>query len=451
MATFVEITPDAFNEGFQDAALGIKNSRDGVGRSPGQVHVRRPVRGIQIKDETYATIQVRRANGQNLPLFDGAGMLGGTIDSPNNPGQSYQNSNFLIQSLVEQRAEKQQVVLTFGEPYIFFFGEQPRMIQVSGILLNTEDFNWRAEWWENYDLYLRGTACVRQRARVYLSWDDIIVEGYVTNASAQEDSQNRNLVQFQFQMFLTNYDNVSAIGNPMGHLKHKEMALDPASIDVLGTPGIAISKTSIVRQMNLDQLNQGRGAGSLLDSLRSGDIFGALSAGTERLVEIQGQVIDILSQASRFVSGRNIRVPIGFQGSAAFDDFDVSLASRLPSSLTRANRNVVIQGAFGRRAAAQNYGPLYLNEDEFVARVAPSLLNAADTVDLFAAQLAEDIDMGAKVRDVFLAYGVEVEAPDEARLLAIRGIFGIVSVGLGSALGGLTESNGTARFAANLL
>ena len=154
MATFIMIEPDAFNEGFKQLSTGTRPGRAGFvnANTRGRFdHVRRPVRGIQIKENTYATLQVRTADGRNLPLFDAAGTVldGNDAASFLDRGFTTHNSNFLIQSIQESRAEKQQVVLTFGEPYIFFFGEQPRVLTISGVLLNTEDFNWRAEWWEN--------------------------------------------------------------------------------------------------------------------------------------------------------------------------------------------------------------------------------------------------------------------------------------------------------------
>lgn len=93
MATFVQIEPDAFNESFNNLA---DDRRSGDYLDPSSEmrvgnyrHVRRPVRGIQIKDDTYATIQVRQANGVALPLFDAAGRSA--------TGRGTHNSNFLLQ------------------------------------------------------------------------------------------------------------------------------------------------------------------------------------------------------------------------------------------------------------------------------------------------------------------------------------------------------------------
>lgn len=457
MATFVQIEPDAFNKVFASVTQGQRqqNTLDNPSNDKqiGLYHnVRRPVRGIQIKNDTFATLQVRQANGIAIPLFDAA--------SPTNTGRSLKNSNFLMQSLTEQRVEKQQIVMTFGAPYIFFFGEQPRMITVTGILLDTEDFNWRAEWWENYDLYFRGTPNVRNRTRVYLSWNDIVVEGYVTQANAVEDASNRNLVQFQFQMFLTNYQNISRIGDPNAHWQGKEIALDPSTIDIPGQGGI--SSTQLVRQVNLQNqsLSSGQGSNSLLDFLRDNPITNA----TAKVVELQGQAIDFLQLAGQFVSGRNIRVPVGFEGAAAFDqEVQISLASIPGASsiingtadgrvitINTGNLNLIPQfrAVLGAAFGPARVGlPLSANEDEFIARVQNDETGAEKFNNLFDDQLASTQDAVNKVNEVFAKFGIKTDPPSDVVNLFTRIGFGIVSIGAGAAL----ANSNTLRSALNFI
>jgi hypothetical protein len=440
VATFVQIEPDAFNKPFNNLVEDRKSGDflDPVSetRVGNYHHVRRPVRGIQVKDDTYGTLQVRRADGVALPLFDAA--------SRSANGRGTHNSNFLIQQVTEQRAEKMQVILTFGAPYFYFFGEQPRVISVSGVLLNTEDFNWRGEWWENYETYLRGSQCVRNKTRVYLSWDDIVVEGYISSANAVEGADNRNLVQFQFQMYLTNYQNISRIGDPDAHWIGKELNLDPSTVDLPGSGGT--SKTVLVRQANQQafELAQGRDKNSLFESLRSGQVDQLAG----QFVEIQGQVVSFLALAGTFISGRNIRVPRGFEGAAAFDqEVQVALAS--------IGADQIINGSSGERTvrlrATGNTGlvtdfvaslgarflpaktglPIYLNHDEFVARQVGDATGAEKFNNLHGSQLAEDTAAGELVRDVFEDYGIEVDPPDELTRLFRKGMFGIVSVAAG--------------------
>jgi len=201
MAVFIELTVADLDRVFQNV---LGKSKAGSRRSgAGEPNVRRPMRGMEIKEDTYATIRVIRADGTELKLFD----------SSSEGGTSSRYSNFIIQSVQDARMEKQQIVETFGEPYIYFFGEAPRFIDVNAVLLNSFDFNWRAEWWQNYNDYLRGTRLVEMGARCYLFYDDIIVEGFMVSCQAQEDAQNPLSVQMGFRMFVSNYANISFIGD----------------------------------------------------------------------------------------------------------------------------------------------------------------------------------------------------------------------------------------------
>lgn len=176
--------------------------------STGRRIVRRPTRGLEIKDDRPAVIKVIQANNQEIPLVD-AGAPSGT--GRNTTGYA----NFLLQNVTEARMEKHQIVETFGESYIFFFGESPRFIDVQMVVINSHDFNWKAEWWENYDKYFRGTKLVEMGARMYLFYDDNIVEGYMLNSQAVETSDQPFMVQMSFRMFVTSHRNISFVGDPL--------------------------------------------------------------------------------------------------------------------------------------------------------------------------------------------------------------------------------------------
>lgn len=195
MAVFISVTTDPFEEA-------------NVRERPPLMNVRRPLRGITIKEDTPAVLRAITATGVDIPLFDSSSP---TVEG--GIGRSAYYSNFIVQGVQEQRVEKQQIVETFGEDYIYFFGERPRFLTVSGILMNTKDFNWKSEFWENYERYLRGTKLVEQNARLYFYFDDIVVEGYIVQAAATSDSSNPYHLPFQFTMFVCNYAILSTVGS----------------------------------------------------------------------------------------------------------------------------------------------------------------------------------------------------------------------------------------------
>lgn len=199
MAVFISISTSAFGAG-----------AEGLARRQDARHVRRPTRGIQIKQDTYATIRVVSAAGEDLFMIDSGGdsEIEGT-----SVGKSNRYSNFLLQQVQEQRVEKQQIIETFGDDYVFFFGERPRMVSFSGTLLNTKDFNWKYEWWENYDKLFRGTRLVEENARLYIYYDDVVLSGYLMQSQTQDDANNPYAVQFGFQLFVTDSVNLGSVGS----------------------------------------------------------------------------------------------------------------------------------------------------------------------------------------------------------------------------------------------
>lgn len=195
MAVFISVTTDAFTD-------------TATRQRPPLENVRRPLRGITIKEDTYAVLRARTSTGQDIPFLDS-----GSPSVEDGIGRSVFYANFLVQQIQEQRVEKQQIVETFGEDYIYFFGERPRFLNVSGVLLNTKDFDWKNEFWENYETNLRGTRLVEQNARLYFYFDDVVVEGYIVSAGSAQETSNPYHLPFQFQMFVCNYAILSNVGS----------------------------------------------------------------------------------------------------------------------------------------------------------------------------------------------------------------------------------------------
>jgi len=207
--------------------------------------VSRPTRGITAKPNTHAFVQVLREDGTPVMVFnklgtdigtspftdpalrDSNGLLSGAdpsgllqpsasddaTDNASGAPASTAWTDWILQSVREQRIEKTQVVETFGDTYIYAFGERPRALEFRGILMNTADYNWRAVFWENWDKFFRATKLIERNARVYIGWDDIIVEGYPINAAAAELSDSPNAMTFQFTFYVTNYINTAAQSN----------------------------------------------------------------------------------------------------------------------------------------------------------------------------------------------------------------------------------------------
>lgn len=335
MATFIEVQTDAFAENI-NALSKEKRSYKGI---------RRPLRGIEVKEDTYGIIKVMKDDGTEIPLVDAGGPNvpsetnrsgGGTKSQAERVGltSTYNYSNFIIQQVQDARQEKQQILETFGDPYVFFFGERPRVLVVNGLLMNTLDFNWRTEFWYNYENTLRGTKLVEQGARIYLYWDDILVEGYMLGATAKDDSSMPYHIPFSFQLFVTNHMYLSTVGDdnyPITHAVNLQPLLQDTDTDAakreLKNHVVAAAKYASnvekVRQ-TLDVSEQAR-----LDAQSEG-LTGFLNSSTgQRLMQgknvlanalaigVSAQNLTFLSVVNRLFRNRKMRFPRGIGGADA--------------------------------------------------------------------------------------------------------------------------------------
>jgi hypothetical protein len=235
-------------------------------------------------------------------------------------------SNFLLQQVTEERMEKQQILETFGEAYIFLFGQRARVITFQGILANTFDFNWEAEWWYNYDTYLRGTKCVENDARVYISYDNTLVGGYILGTSSAKDSMNKNHVTFQFQLFVTYYSNFSAIGDPSAFPGDGVRASHQFVNDSLSQEELAQYRPDLITDIPLQAgpLLVTQPGGLKLWNGQTNSLFESLETGVAQAKDAWNQTQQVVNSAMDYAAGffdpAGVRIPIGFAGSMVFKD-----------------------------------------------------------------------------------------------------------------------------------
>lgn len=161
-----------------------------------QQNARRPLRGIQLKKESVATMWINSDSLKNSSV-DGAASF---------------TSNFLVNSISENRQEKHQTVLTFGKDYVYFFGEQPRQITVNATLLNSANFRWEEEWWYNYEHTLRGTKLAASNTEIKMYVDENIIKGFLISANTTKDSANPHVVNLSFVLHVTKIVHTRATG-----------------------------------------------------------------------------------------------------------------------------------------------------------------------------------------------------------------------------------------------
>ena len=411
MSVFITLETDSFVNSFNNAVTNAATTQ-----RAGSNNARRPQRGLEVKSDTYAILKLVAASGNPIPLYD----------SSSSTGMSTDYTNFILQSVQEARMEKHQIVETFGEPYIYFFGESPRFLDVQAVLVDSNDFNWYAEFWQNYDQFFRGTRSVELGARTYLFYDDNIVEGYMLNAQARKTSDTPLMVMLQFRLYLTNYQNVTFVGSPNFPIR--------SSVDL--PPSVNLTSADAFQVIAASTAGAGYSAQDLQDAI---DLM-AQQGAAQQLGQAPpgapgfGSGLNVGASAGISVGvgvgvGASVGSPVGFGGGS-------DLANALAMGLT-ATGTVSIDGVLADAAAAlANAGTRSIplrglisdNTDEYTgAPDTPLALDPSDDVE-------EAPDFWATSVQNLAIYGADLDNPDSFLELGISASFGIsIGVSIGAA------------------
>ena len=245
MGTYVTLTEDKFGP-IQKVVTG-----DSARSSLKSRLVRRPMHGMDIPEDTYATITIRRANGKELGLLLNTSTKGVS-------GSTY-TTNLIVQRVDENRQEKQQVVETFGEDFVYYYGQRPRVLTVAAILPDSDDFQYAQEFWTNYDRSLRGTRLVTRDARVFLSVAGQVFEGYLSSAQTSRSADQPRIVQLNIQMYVTHSYYIQALKDnkgyrsdqpPYTHTNKGDYLQLPDSISVIGSDASATDDVFGAKELN---------------------------------------------------------------------------------------------------------------------------------------------------------------------------------------------------------
>lgn len=374
-------------DGFSHSPEKLAEANSSISDPGSGLWVRRPTRGIQASPNTFSMIQVKDSGGRPVPLINSS--------APSDLTKSANmTANYILQSVTESRDEKLQLLETFGQAYGFFFGERPRVVQFSGTLVNTVDFNWRSEWWANYEEVFRGTKLVEKNARMYITYDDIVIEGYMLNSAiGQQAEANPNLVSLNFSMWVTGYYDGSDIGdaNFPGYSTLRNQISD--SVD--GRRGVTTTQSTEARRAEIlaenPELSQNP---TLVDALLEGEGEGAAADSTD-LDSIRSTIYDNVDE---YVLRSNNHSPSAYMSRVGLKEW--------------------ISGGWGDGGPPQNQtevyaksfevarGNLYGNLDDVMTLVGGQML--ASNGEISSGSVDPPTYGGIVVRDKMLPIGTEV-------------------------------------------
>lgn len=190
-------------------------------------------------------------------------------------------TKFILEGMTEGHAERTQIVETFGDFYVFFFGERPPMYSYTGTLINARDINWRADFQFYYDNYLRGTKCVERNARIVMTYGGRQVEGFLMNFQTTTSSELEAGVKVSFQLIITKRLATLGLSKDFGVFTQNGQQFTDETFtalleDIAGKEGKGLSAaaTSVAYAETQQALAGGNSTGPLVSDLPgSGSLF----------------------------------------------------------------------------------------------------------------------------------------------------------------------------------
>lgn len=129
-------------------------------------------------------------------------------------------ANFLLTHVRCSLDEKMQITETFGDgEVVYYFGRQPVIFTMSGILVDSQDNNWFVEWLDMYGHVMRGSQLAKNYELLKIVLPNMDIIGTIPHMAWEQDSQNDVLINFEFQFLAKQIipRPVTGIGRPLSN------------------------------------------------------------------------------------------------------------------------------------------------------------------------------------------------------------------------------------------
>ena len=185
-------TMESINEQYSQSLFSqLVNNPDGILKATISIPA-----GSTEENSIDITIPTKREN--DIPVVDVSEKSVVSLQIIDNKGQRLlpPYTEFYIESISEGNSEKLQIVETFEDPNVYFFGSKVRVYNFSGKLRNDKINNWANQFELLYEAAIKGTRLAEMKAMVYLIADDRTYVGFPISTSYGKVAQMLNVVNF---------------------------------------------------------------------------------------------------------------------------------------------------------------------------------------------------------------------------------------------------------------
>lgn len=121
---------------------------------------------------------------------------------------------FSVASFVESEDERYQIHETFGADVIQSFGRRPRFLTIAGVVVNgridvrfgteVRSMDWKNAFQRSYQKHFSLKACLANRKKVRIYFQDTVYDGYLLQMTAATDAENQGISQVTVRVVVKN-------------------------------------------------------------------------------------------------------------------------------------------------------------------------------------------------------------------------------------------------------
>lgn len=152
---------------------------------------------------------------------------------------------FLLTGVSCQLSEKVQITEVFGDnEVIYYFGRDPMVFSISGILIDSPDNNWFTDWLYMYSNFMRGTQLAKNAELLQLVLPNMTLLGTISSFAWNQDASRDVDIPFTFQFLAKEILPTPATGKIQSTNQLASLNFDSAA-NFLGQSGINTLKAQM--------------------------------------------------------------------------------------------------------------------------------------------------------------------------------------------------------------
>lgn len=114
--------------------------------------------------------------------------------------KNYGYDGFMITNVSCSMSEKVQITEVFGDnEVVYYFGRQPMVFNIGGLLIDSADNDWFHNWLILYSDFLRGSQTARNYELIRLVLPNMVLTGTIMGFAWNQDANRDTDIAFQFQ------------------------------------------------------------------------------------------------------------------------------------------------------------------------------------------------------------------------------------------------------------